>query len=109
LDEKSGETMMMQTSRRIRGKVVARKERLKTSFATYLGPAMRRINTKRLAGQTDEYQIGLLLDWWNWVSSTTKCMEWSTTNQKHESKSATRRNHDEHQLNKAADKRKLQL
>jgi hypothetical protein len=30
----------------------------------------------------------LLLDWWNWVSGTTKCIEQSTINQKHESKPA---------------------
>jgi hypothetical protein len=53
-DEKSGEAMMMQTSWRMCGKVVARKERLKTSFATYLGLAMWRINKRQLAGQTDE-------------------------------------------------------
>jgi hypothetical protein len=34
--------------------VVARKERLKTSFTTYLGLVMWRVNTSRLAGQTDE-------------------------------------------------------
>jgi hypothetical protein len=53
-DEKSGEAMTMQTSRRICGMVVARKERLKTSFTTYLRPAARIINIRRLAGQTDE-------------------------------------------------------
>jgi hypothetical protein len=53
-DEKSGEATTMQTSRRMRSKVVAREERLKTSFAAYLGPATRRINTRRLAGQIDE-------------------------------------------------------
>jgi hypothetical protein len=53
-DEKSGEATTMQTSRRMRGKVVAIKERLKTSFATYLGPVTWRINTRWLAGQTDE-------------------------------------------------------
>jgi hypothetical protein len=35
------------------------------------------------------------------VSGTTKCTEWSTTNKKHESKPATRCNHDELELNKA--------
>jgi hypothetical protein len=44
----------MQTSRRMHGKVVARKEWLKTSFAAYLGPATWRINTTWLVGQTDE-------------------------------------------------------
>jgi hypothetical protein len=53
LDEKSGEATTMQTSWRMSGKVVARKERLKTIFATYLRPATCRINTRRLAGQTD--------------------------------------------------------
>jgi hypothetical protein len=53
-DEKLGEATTMQTSRRMRGKVVGRKERLKTSFVTYLGPATRRMNTRRLAGQTGE-------------------------------------------------------
>jgi hypothetical protein len=43
------------------------------------------------------------------VSGTTKCTEKSTTNQKHKSKPATRCNHDEHELNKATDKRKLRL
>jgi hypothetical protein len=55
------------------------------------------------------YLISLLLDWWNWVSGTTKCTEQSTTNQKHESKPATRCNHSEHDLNKATDKQKLWL
>jgi hypothetical protein len=36
-------------------------------------------------------------------------MEWSTTNQKQKSKSATRLNHDEHELNKATEKQKLWL
>jgi hypothetical protein len=62
LDEKSGEATTMQTSRKIRGKVVARKERLKTSFLTYLGPATWRINAMRLAGQTDEC-IGSVCCW----------------------------------------------
>jgi hypothetical protein len=53
-DEKSGEATMMKTSWRRCGEVVSRKERLKISFATYLGLAMPRINTRRLAGQTDE-------------------------------------------------------
>jgi hypothetical protein len=37
------------------------------------------------------------------VSSATKCMERSTTNQKHKSKPATRLNHDEHELNKSTE------
>jgi hypothetical protein len=61
-DEKSGEATTMQTSWRMHGKVVARKESLKISFATYLGPATRRINTNRLAGQTDEC-IGSVCCW----------------------------------------------
>jgi hypothetical protein len=52
--EKSGEATMMKTSWRRHGEVVARKERLKTSFATYLGLTTWRINTRRLEGQTDE-------------------------------------------------------
>jgi hypothetical protein len=44
------------------GKVVARKESLKTSFATYLVLATWRINTWRLAGQTDEC-IGSVCCW----------------------------------------------
>jgi hypothetical protein len=46
----------------------------------------------------------LFLDWWNWVSGTTKCTKRSTTNQKHESKPPTRCNHYEHELNKVTDK-----
>jgi hypothetical protein len=53
LDQKLGEATTMQTSWRMHGKVVARRERLKKSFATYLGPATWRINTRWLAGQTD--------------------------------------------------------
>jgi hypothetical protein len=53
-NEKSGEAITMQTSRRMCGKVVARKEMLKICFATYLGHATWRINTSQLAGQTDE-------------------------------------------------------
>jgi hypothetical protein len=34
---------------------------------------------------------------------TTKSMEWSTANQKHESKPGTRFDHDEHKLNKATE------
>jgi hypothetical protein len=52
----------MQTSWRMCGKVVARKERLKTSFATYLALVMQRINTRWLAGQTDEC-IGTVCCW----------------------------------------------
>jgi hypothetical protein len=43
------------------------------------------------------------------VSGTTKCMERSTTNQKHKSKPATRLDHDEHELNKATKKQELRL
>jgi hypothetical protein len=43
------------------------------------------------------------------VSGTTKCTEQSTTNQKHESKPATRLNNDEHELNKATEKQRLRL
>jgi hypothetical protein len=41
------------------------------------------------------------------VSGTTKCTEWSTKNQKQESKPATRLNHNEHELNKATGKTKI--
>jgi hypothetical protein len=41
------------------------------------------------------------------VSGTTEYMEQSTTNQKHESKPATRVNQDEHELNKATEKMKI--
>jgi hypothetical protein len=41
------------------------------------------------------------------MRGTTKSTEWSTTNQKHESKPATRLNHDEHELNKAIKKMKI--
>jgi hypothetical protein len=61
-DEKLGESTMMQTSWRMHGKVVARKERIKTSFATYLEPATQRINARQLAGQTDEC-IGSVCCW----------------------------------------------
>jgi hypothetical protein len=62
LNEKLGDATTMQTSWRMHNKVVARKERLKTSFATYLGPATQRINTRRLVGQTDEC-IGSVCCW----------------------------------------------
>jgi hypothetical protein len=62
LDEKLGEATTMQTSQRMCSKEVERKEMLETSFATYLGPATWRINTRRLAGQTDEC-IGSVCCW----------------------------------------------
>jgi hypothetical protein len=64
LDEKSGEATTMQTSWRMHGKVVARKERLKISFATYIAPATWRINTRRLRGKpmrvSDRFVVGLV-------------------------------------------------
>jgi hypothetical protein len=53
---------MMKTSWWRLGDVVARKERLKTSFSTYLGLVTWRINTRQLAGQTDECS-GLICCW----------------------------------------------
>jgi hypothetical protein len=46
--------MKTKTSERRCSEVVARYERLKTKFATYLGLAKQRINIMQLAGQTDE-------------------------------------------------------
>jgi hypothetical protein len=75
-DEKSGEATMMQTSQRRCGKVVARKERLKTTFATYLGSATRRIKPRRLGGQTDEC-IGSVCCWIGGIGWAAQPNAWS--------------------------------